>query len=216
MKYFANGFVLILGCFLIMHSVQAREWTPVLSGALQYDVVFPHFGTGSSFNSGWEGYNGRWGSTFDAEMRSQKYGIHVGYHYAGSPIFVHSVGSVTAWLEKRLDLGVRWYPIEQRYFVKPVLGLALTAGRSRKLRYESPWYGQFGASRKSKAYIGQLFEFGVSFGQDHPISAVLMAQVHRFEADFGNDHDGSSGDYYVVIVPSWQIKLQYKLPKIRL
>lgn len=110
--------------------------------------------------------------------------------------------------------------------VKPAVGFALSYGESRliwnyfKMQSESIDGPVITDSRyqlrHSKDNLGTMLEFGFLIRTTNSIELSIMTQVHRFESDFGDDHNEDTQDRYVVLMPSMQISMQYLFPFLSL
>jgi hypothetical protein len=226
--------------FVFCGNAMAVKLTPYISGSLQYDIVFAHYGMRSATSSGWLHDFGCWGSQFDVGVKGKDLTVYFGYHYSSSPLYTewehwfnesafraYTGINENSWREKRYLLGSRWtMNSEGHYTVQPAVGVALTYGISRlewdyiKLEQESTGepvvVGSSRQLRHSRRNWGAMFEFGFLI---HPLPHVdicTMAQVHRFESKYRDDHDPISQDHYVVIMPSMEISLQYLFPTLKI
>lgn len=218
----------------------AMHLRPYISGSVQYDVVFAHYGLRSATSSGWLHDFGCWGSQFDIGVKGKDLSVYFGYHYSASPMYgdmehwyrdgyFYAASGINrnAWREKRYVLGSRWTMDSQGTFpVKPCVGIAVSYGNSRldwnylqvnsNLMDEPYVSGAYHHLRHSTWNLGTMIEFGFQIHAASMLDISIMTQAHRFESDFGEDFNTDTQDRYVVIMPSIQIGLQYLFPVMRI
>ena len=129
-----------------------------------------------------------------------------------------------SWREKRGIVGVRWLMNGADHaVVKPLVGAALTLGKSRlgwtqtQRSYPAKtlmW--QENSSRTSSLSIGQMIEFGFLIQTHSPLAITVLAQCHRYEADFGKSVPYVPADHYIVLLPGWQIGARYSFSGLSL
>jgi len=213
------------------------QWSPYVGGSLNYDVAFAHYHMQSLTQSGCLHDFGCWGSQFEVGMSSENFSVYGGYHASTSSLYGreeamllqdHTLDQVAseveenAWKEQRGLLGVRWQMNGSGAFpVKPVIGFALTCGRSQLVWRETyrsypgnqVMYGE-DVSRTSHYNLGTMLEFGMLIEPRFPAAFTVLAQFHRFESDFGNTVPYVPANRYVVILPSVQLGMRYVFPSL--
>jgi hypothetical protein len=195
-------------------SLFAAEWSPYVGAALQYDLVIPIYGVTSATNSGYLHEFASWGSQFEVGTSTKDISIYGAYHFSASPDYgEHDGYTRSSWKEKRALLGARWLMNGSGNFpVKPVVGMALSYGKSRL-----GWVvAGRNLSRYSQNNLGVMLEFGLLIRTHSPLEFVCMAQTHRIETGFGNDHYSSTVDHFTVTIPSIQLGIHYVLPSFHL
>jgi hypothetical protein len=130
------------------------------------------------------------------------------------------------WREKRWLLGARTVlDAAGKYPVKPLVGAALTYGESRwqtqNLYYFQPDYGPAYVTRTSSTErksnsLGLMAEGGFRIRTKYPVSFTTVCQVFAHEARFSNDKMDWTPDALTVVMPVWQIGIQYQLPMVKL
>jgi hypothetical protein len=220
---------------LIPMAAFAAKWTPYVGGALQYDIAFAHYNMKSLAKSGMLHDFGCWGSQYEVGLSSADFSVYGGYHFSTSPVYVreygifvrngdlHQIQSLVeenAWKEKRVLLGFRWLMNGSGSFpVKPVVGFALSYGKSRLTWTETvreypgkELVSREDVSRTSAYNIGEMIEFGMLIRTKSPLEITVLAQGHRFETNFGEAIPYAPSSRYVVLLPSVQIGLRYRIP----
>jgi hypothetical protein len=215
------------------------QWSPYVGGSLNYDVAFAHYHMQSLTESGCLHDFGCWGSQFEAGMSSANFSVYGAYHSSRSSVYgreyamllqganldqVASEVEENAWDEQRALVGVRWHLNGNGdYPVKPVVGFALSYGRSQLIWKETmrsypskTVMSVTDVSRTSRMNLGTMLEFGMLIETHMPVAFTVLAQFHRFESDFGNTVPYVPANRYVVILPSVQLGMRYVFPSFHL
>ena len=106
---------------LLLLTPHAQAASLFVSGALQYDVVFPHYNLTSLTQSGWLHDYGCWGSQFTAGLTGPDVSVYLGYQRVASSMYNESYSwqrdgdkhyyadLSNSWREARMLFGAQWH-----------------------------------------------------------------------------------------------------------